>query len=60
MAITPHDSLESYYVSDHDGWAFDIDEDGDLAKVEEAILAWQDWRDFLVKRAADSTSEPLF
>ncbi len=64
MALTPHPSLDGYYTSSHGNWAFSIDPgedgDGDIESVDEAIAAWVEWREFLVKRQADESSAPLF
>ena len=60
MALSKHHSLDNYYVSTHGEWAFDIDEDGNIDAVDEAIAAWVEWREFLVKRQADESSAPLF
>lgn len=50
MTVTPHPELPGYYETQ--GWSFSIDpaEDGSLEETERAILAWNEWRDFLLSR----------
>lgn len=59
MALSKHHSLDNYYVSTHGEWAFDIDEDGNIDAVDEAIAAWQEWREFLVTRERNKDIEEL-
>lgn len=59
MTVTPHPSLPGVYQS-HE-WDFDesLDADGDIAFVERAILAWSEWREFLVQREHAEKNEEL-
>jgi len=52
MTLTPHPSLPGYWNSDHGDWSFDLSEDADgtVEFANEAILAWTEWRDFLLSR----------
>lgn len=49
MTLSKHESLDGWYQSSHGDWAFDSNDphDSDLARVEEAVTAWTEWRDFL-------------
>lgn len=61
MALTPHPTLDGYYESSHGGWAFSIkdDEDGSIEVADEAIAAWQEWREFLIRRESEDGIDPL-
>lgn len=58
--IEEHPELPGYFRSSIGGWSFTLEEDGDLEEVEEAIAAWQEWRDFLVQKQSREGQETLF
>lgn len=60
MTLTQHNELPDNYTSSHGGWVFDLDEDGDVEEVREAILAWTEWLAFLEQRQRSKTEKPLF
>lgn len=58
--IEEHPELPGYFRSSIGGWSFSEKENGDLEYVDEAIAAWQEWREFLVQKAAREGQETLF
>lgn len=58
--VVPHEAFDGMYEAG--GWSFSIDpdEDGDLTYVENAIEAWQAWREFLIHRQNEENQEKLF
>ena len=58
--IEEHPELPDHFRSSFGGWTFSLEENGDLDEVDEAISAWEEWRDFLIQKAAQESQEPLF
>jgi hypothetical protein len=58
--IEEHPELPGYFRSSIGGWSFSEEENGDLEYVDEAIAAWQEWREFLVQKQARESQETLF
>ena len=50
MTLSEHPELPGYFTSTYGGWEFDLAEDGDIENVKDAVLAWQEWLEFLVDR----------
>jgi len=57
MSVTPHPELPGFY--NVNSWSFTLEDDGDVEYVDEAIEAWTEWREFLLRREVEDQLDPL-